>query len=101
MSGLASAFAGIKEAQAPRPAAASVDASAKPPAVTKAMPVAPQQAAPTVRPVTAKSSHQDYGSLKVYVRKDTRRRAERKWQDAGGGDLSDLVEHLLSTYAGS
>jgi hypothetical protein len=50
---------------------------------------------------TGKSSRPDYASLKIYVRKETRRKAERKWEDAGGGDVSDLIETLLMQYAGS
>ena len=36
--------------------------------------------------------------MTVYVPTETRKKAERKWEDAGGGDLSDLAEHLLTKY---
>lgn len=48
----------------------------------------------------AKSSHPEFEAVKVYLRKDTRRRAWRKWEDQDGGDFSDLVEKLLKEYLG-
>jgi hypothetical protein len=45
-----------------------------------------------------KSSNPDYERLTVYVRKDTRKAAARKWEDSIGGDLSDLVQDLLTKY---
>ena len=48
--------------------------------------------------VSGKSSNRDFEKVGVYVRTDTRRRAERKWEDQGGGDLSDLIETLLGKY---
>jgi hypothetical protein len=50
---------------------------------------------------TGKSSNPDFESVKLYVRKQTRRAAERKWQDDTGGDLSELVEQLLIKYLGA
>ena len=50
---------------------------------------------------TAKRSHPDFAPVKVYLRKETRRAAERKWVDANGGDFSDLVEMLLQKYVGA
>jgi hypothetical protein len=50
---------------------------------------------------TAKSKHPDFEAKKVFVRKDTAKAAGRKWEDAGGGDFSDLVETLLSQYLGT
>jgi len=47
---------------------------------------------------TAKYNHPDFKPVKVYLRKDTRKAAERKWEDADGGDFSDLVEMLLTKY---
>ena len=109
MSNLASAFAGIKQAQEPEsdpaPTPAKTTPKPKPQAAKAATVAAPKpttgKGLPIPKSVAGKSSHEDYGSLKVYVRKETRRKAERKWEDEGGGDLSDLVEHLLSRYAGS
>ena len=45
-----------------------------------------------------KSSNPDYGRMTVYVPKQLRTRAERKWEDDTGKDASDLVEHLLTEY---
>lgn len=54
---------------------------------------------PTVRGrVSGKSSNPDFEKVGVYVRTETRRKAERKWEDHAGGDLSDLIETLLSKY---
>jgi hypothetical protein len=48
--------------------------------------------------VSGKSSNPDFEKVGVYVRTETRRKAERKWEDQAGGDLSDLIETLLSKY---
>lgn len=45
-----------------------------------------------------KSSNDDYERLTVYVLKTTKRDAGRKWEDATGKDMSDLVESLLTKY---
>ncbi len=45
-----------------------------------------------------KSSNPDYERMTVYVRKDTRRDAKRKFEDGGGRDESDLVQDLLAAY---
>lgn len=47
---------------------------------------------------TAKSRHPEFEPVKVYLRKRTRKLAQRKWEDADGGDFSDLVEMLLERY---
>jgi len=47
---------------------------------------------------TAKSRHPEYNPVKVFLRKDTHKAAGRKWEDAEGGDFSDLVEYLLQEY---
>ena len=49
---------------------------------------------------TAKSRHPEFEAVKIYVRRETRKRAWRKWEDAQGGDFSDLVEKLLEEYLG-
>ena len=59
----------------------------------------PIQSRPLAKDGGGKCSHPDFARVGVYVRKRTRKAAERKWEDAGGGDLSDLVELLLSDYA--
>jgi hypothetical protein len=46
----------------------------------------------------AKSVDPEWERRTVYVRTETRKRAERKWEDARGGDFSDLVEELLERY---
>lgn len=50
---------------------------------------------------TGKSSHPDFEAVKVYVRRETRKEAWRKWEDAQGGDFSDLMQHLLEQYVGA
>ena len=47
---------------------------------------------------TGKSSSKDYERLTVYVLKKTKRDSGRKWEDATGQDMSDLVETLLTKY---
>jgi hypothetical protein len=92
MTSLRDAFAGMKEAKEDLPA---------PPAASQARPSKKTQAKAAPIKTAGKSSNPDYSSLKIYVRKETRRKAARKWEDEGGGDLSDLIEHLLSQYTGS
>lgn len=48
--------------------------------------------------VSGKRSNPDFLKVGVYVRTERRRKAERKWEDQAGGDLSDLIETLLSKY---
>jgi hypothetical protein len=50
---------------------------------------------------TAKSRHPEYTPVKVFLRRETHKRAGRKWEDAEGGDFSDLVERLLEEYLGT
>jgi len=50
---------------------------------------------------TAKSQHPEFGKRTIYVRDATHKAALRKWEDAGGGDFSDLVEMLLQRYGGN
>lgn len=50
---------------------------------------------------TGKSSHPEYEAVKIYIRKQTRKEAFRKWEDAGDGDFSDLIQHLLEQYVGA
>jgi hypothetical protein len=47
---------------------------------------------------TAKSKHPEFEPVKIYVRSRTRKDAWRKWEDANGGDFSDLVQMLLEDY---
>ena len=75
----------------------------------EAKPAAPRKPAkvktPTATPADkawtrgeGKSSNADYKRLTVYVPKELRKRAERKWEDETGRDASDLVTHLLIKY---
>ncbi len=92
---LKDAFAGIRDsreeaqqpsAQAPKRPSAQVPKSAK---------------APLPLGKTGKSSHPEFEPVKIYLRKQTRKAAWRKWEDANGGDFSDLVQHLLEKYLGA
>lgn len=57
------------------------------------------EAAPLPLQGTAKSKHPEFQKVTIYVRKQTRKAAERKWEDeSDGGDFSDLVEKLLGEY---
>jgi hypothetical protein len=56
----------------------------------------PSPAEPTRQP--GKSRNDDFERLTVYVRKDTKKEAARKWEDATGRDTSDLIQHLLTKY---
>ena len=92
---LKDALAGVKQGQADQ----QEDVS---PARTESSPAPLRRAkAKKPRPERAygKSSNPEFEKVGVYVRTETRRKAERKWEDQGGGDLSDLIESLLSKYA--
>lgn len=84
---LKDAFAGLKESQAPKPLGTQV------PKIVRA-------AAPIALAGTAKSRHPEFEAAKVYLRKATRKQAQRRWEDTNGGDFSDLVQHLLEEYLG-
>lgn len=83
-------FAALKELRRDPPAPAAVSGA-------KAELAAPRVASTPARAL-GKSSNQDFERLTIYVRKDTKKAATRKWEDATGQDMSDLVEHLLSKY---
>jgi hypothetical protein len=96
---LRDALAGVKQSQTDQDEAVMSD----PPPPTKNSTPRPKA---TLRPrklaagsrVSGKSSNPDFEKIGVYVRTETRRKAERKWEDQAGGDLSDLIESLLSKY---
>jgi hypothetical protein len=92
MSNLKSAFAGIKQAQKPAPVQTELEA---------AIALTPPVEKPRAGRAIGKSANPDYERMTVYVRKETRKAAERKWEDATGQDLSDLAEHLLTNYLNS
>lgn len=83
---LANAFAGIKAAR---------EDSAQP--ATPVVKTSPPRS-PLPLQGTAKSTHPEFAAVKIYLRKETRKLAERKYEDAGGGDFSDLVGMLLDQY---
>ena len=48
-----------------------------------------------------KRSHPDFEKVGLYLHAERRKRAERKWEDEGqGGDFSDLIDRLLTSYLG-
>lgn len=47
-----------------------------------------------------KRSHPDYEKVGLYLNSSRRKQAERKWEDEGNGDFSDLIDKLLTTYLG-
>lgn len=58
-----------------------------------------QRAQAPVKPL-AKTRDQDYKRVMVLIKKNTEKKAYRKWEDANPEkDFSDLVESLLSRYA--
>lgn len=58
-----------------------------------------RKAAKPGRPL-AKTRNQEYKRVMVLVKKNTEKKAYRKWEDAHPEkDFSDLVESLLSQYA--
>jgi hypothetical protein len=106
MSGLANHFAVLKagaEPEAPKSLSTPVrvrdlgqgEGEGKTPKRAARVPAVTRTAA---SPATGKSSHPEYEPVKIYVRKQTRKAAWRKWEDAEGGDFSDLVQHLLTEY---
>lgn len=111
---LKDAFAGIREAQEPErlstqepkspgtqaPKALSAQA---PKSLGAQAPKHLGTQAPKPLPLqkTGKSSHPEFEAVKIYIRKQTRKEAARKWEDAQGGDFSDLMQHLLEQYIGA
>ena len=49
----------------------------------------------------AKSRNPAYEPVKLFMHAEKRRKAERKWEDEGGRDLSGLIESLLTKYLGT
>ena len=97
---LKDAFAGIREAQAPEAAKVPKAPKARSTQAPKRLSSGEPRAALPLQG-TAKSRHPEFEAVKVYVRRETRKRAWRRWEDAGGGDFSDLVEMLLQKYLGT
>ena len=92
MSDLAKAFAGLKQAQEPEHSGTQEPKRAS---------AQGMRLAPLPLQGTAKSRHPEYTPVKVFLRKETHKAAGRKWEDAQGGDFSDLVEQLLQKYLGT
>ena len=45
-----------------------------------------------------KSRNPDFEQVKVYIPKELKKKAWRKWEDSTGEDLSDLVIELFEKY---
>ena len=45
-----------------------------------------------------KRSNPDFEKVGLYLHSERRKRAERKWEDEGEGDFSDLIDKLLTSY---
>lgn len=97
---LKDAFAGIREAQEPEHLSPQAPRSLSAQAPKRLGTQAPKRLQLPVQG-TAKSKHPDFEPVKIYIRSETRRLAFRKWEDAEGGDFSELVEMLLSRYLGA
>lgn len=89
---LKDAFDGMAAAQSPTPIARPLKVqTAKRPDVQGAKPLDVQ--------TVGKSRHPDYTQVTIYMRKETHKRAKRKWEDSGaGGDFSELMEMLAAEY---
>ncbi len=94
---LKDALAGVKHSQTEQE---QVTPAAAPPAQAPHS-KASKPRKPQAERVYGKSSNPEFEKIGVYVRTNTRRKAERKWEDQAGGDLSDLIETLLAKYAAS
>ncbi len=94
---LRDALAGVKQSQAEQePIAPPAEPLAQAPRSNTG-----KARKPKADRVYGKSSNPEFEKIGVYVRTNTRRKAERKWEDQAGGDLSDLIETLLTKYAAS
>ena len=97
MNQFAAAFGGIQEArkeqQQPQAPAAPSVTRRKAPHKAPVQAQAPQG--------LAKSRNPAYEPVKLFMHTEKRRKAERKWEDEGGRDLSSLIETLLTKYLGS
>lgn len=96
---LRDALAGVKQSQAEQESTTPA-ASSEPPVQASRVKTSKTHK-PKADRVYGKSSNPEFEKIGVYVRTNTRRKAERKWEDQAGGDLSDLVESLLTKYAAS
>lgn len=45
-----------------------------------------------------KRRHPDFEKVGLYLHAGRRKQAERKWEDEGKGDFSDLIDILLTQY---
>ena len=97
MNQFAAAFGGIQEARKeqlqPPPAPASPTKKRTTPHTAPVTAQAPS--------ALAKSRNPAYEPVKLFMHAEKRRKAERKWEDEGGRDLSGLIEALLTKYLGA
>ena len=96
---LKDALAGVKQGQTEQQQVASVEATGMPAEGSSSKMLKAKK--PRTQRVYGKSSNPEFEKIGVYVRTNTRRKAERKWEDQAGGDLSDLIETLLVKYSTS
>ena len=96
---LKDALAGVRQSQAEQTSVTQTALSEAP--VQAPRPRTSKTSRPKADRIYGKSSNPDFEKIGVYVRTNTRRKAERKWEDQAGGDLSDLIESLLVRYANS
>ena len=96
---LKDALAGVKQGQTEQQHVASVEAAGMPGEASSSKTSKAKK--PKTQRVYGKSSNPEFEKIGVYVRTNTRRKAERKWEDQAGGDLSDLIETLLVKYSTS
>lgn len=97
MNQFAAAFGGIQEARKEQP---QPKAGAVPPVTRRKAPHKAPVQAPAPQGL-AKSRNPAYEPVKLFMHTEKRRKAERKWEDEGGRDLSSLIETLLTKYLGS
>ena len=87
----------------PEPVSRFAAINQKPRSTDQERPVEQTTSQPIVRTTgrpQGKRSNPDFEKVGLYLHSSTRKRAERKWEDEGVGDFSDLVDRLLKNYLG-
>jgi hypothetical protein len=93
MSNLRAAFGDIKKSQKAQPVQTELET---------AISLTPPPEKPRAGRAVGKSANPDYERMTVYVRKETKKAAERKCEDEGKfPDVSELVQSLLTDYLNS